>query len=95
MGLSKNWLVLSEPQILLQDSSQAPENINMNFYNNAIVQSSKLYDLDTFQMNLYKNITIEVFLKRSTPIGPTPYVNMEMLKMSICTMVIQYVKYGR
>ena len=46
-------------------------------------------------MNLYKNITIEVFLKRSTPIGPTPYVNMEMLKMSICTMVIQYVKYGR
>ena len=44
MGLSKNWLVLSEPPILLQDSSQAPENVNKKFKNNVTAQYSKLYD---------------------------------------------------
>ena len=42
MGLSKNWLVLSEPPILLQDSSQAPENVNKKFKNNVTAQYSKL-----------------------------------------------------
>ena len=39
-------------------------------------------------------LTIEVLLNRSTPIGPTPYVNIEILNIRICTIVIQYVKYG-